>query len=452
MPVSLDQSIRSDSLDFAAIASDMQGNIVKSHGRHHANHIFLKFTDPQVTRAFLRSKLSKMLTTAAKQQDNIEAFRENKSKRFRTFANFHLSAAGYAFLEIDADKIPADAQFRAGAKASIARLADPATDDWQKEFREDWHALVIIANASKNHTAARTRSFLKLLGNAGILAESHTEKGAGIKNKAGDAIEHFGYVDGISQPQLLSDKVEDGKITTENWNPLTPLSSALIRDPGGKDENALGSYFVFRKLEQNVKAFHEAEKALAEQLNISVEHAGAQMVGRFKSGVPLTLVRPPQPYPTQANDFDYREDSGRGSMCPFHAHIRKTNPREKESDRRHLFVRRGITYGKDFTRSREQPTAGVGLLFMCHNSDISSQFEFMQRSWSNNVNFPFSRDNSPHGIDPIIGQGADDEGQNYFTKWNDDATETRLPAVGRFVTMQGAEYFFTPSISFLKSL
>ncbi|QMS90527.1 Dyp-type peroxidase [Nostoc edaphicum CCNP1411] len=41
----------------------------------------------------------------------------------------------------------------------------------------------------------------------------------------------------------------------------------------------------------------------------------------------------------------------------------------------------------DYSNLDRLPTGGVGLLFMCYQSDIWEQFEFIQRFWSNNPTF-----------------------------------------------------------------
>jgi len=457
MSTLLNQSISSNSIAFQNIASGLQGNILKSHGRDNAFHIFLKFKDKAKAKKLLKKVIIPKIISAKQQKINSDAFKQNPRKGFRRFLNFSLSHSGYNFLDIDSAKIPTDQSFRAGSKSQSGSLNDPSILNWQTEFQEDWHAILIIANSSLKILNKLTNSLKKKFTND--IVDFHIEVGAGIRNEAGNHVEHFGYVDGISQPHLLNDKVNSGSISTNNWNPTANLDLALVNDPGGTTTDSFGSYFIFRKLEQNVKKFREAEEKLAETLNISADFAGAQIVGRFRNGNPLIPVEPPQPQSSgKMNDFNYSSDTQSASKCPFHSHIRKTNPRgnggaeSPESEKLHLFPRRGITFGIDFTKSKNHPEKDVGLLFMAYNNNISNQFEFMQRNWANSKSFPFGKPNSPHGIDPIIGQGNDNTGQNHFKTWGDDASIERIkPSIGGFVTMKGGEYFFTPSISFLKS-
>lgn len=170
------------------------------------------------------------------------------------------------------------------------------------------------------------------------------------------------------------------------------------------------------------------------------------------------------------NNFSYDSDP-QGAKCPFQAHIRKTNPRGSggfeppAGERRHLMVRRGQTYGEradvPFDTSvpvQQRPTGGVGLLFMAFNATISvddnfgaAQFDFTQSVWANNPDFPaVPAGTPPPGLDPVIGQGAR-PAQTYPTRWAGPAT-TEVDAVAQAVRMKGGEYFFMPSLAFLRSL
>lgn len=100
------------------------------------------------------------------------------------------------------------------------------------------------------------------------------------------------------------------------------------------------------------------------------------------------------------------------------------------------------------------PEGGVGLLFMAYNHDIGAQFKFTQAAWANSTNFP-NAPGGPHGIDPVIGQGFNQPGdQKLAGTWDDDAkppVNTGVDFSG-FVTMRGGEYFFSPSLTFLRNL
>ncbi len=96
----------------------------------------------------------------------------------------------------------------------------------------------------------------------------------------------------------------------------------------------------------------------------------------------------------------------------------------------------------------QMPNGGVGLLFMSFQKSIQNQFEFIQRNWVNNANFPQSGD----GLDPIIGQnGSDNISTGKYAVSYNDTTTLEEKSFDHFVTMKGGEYFFAPSIPFLKS-
>lgn len=445
MSFNLNQSISINGDEFNTIAKDLQGNILKSHGRNNVAHVFIRFSSVKSAKTFIRKEVAPKVDSAFQQRKDSIEFKKGVGNGRRMFQCFALSRLGYDFLAIANADQPNDASFQANMRNRGNSLNDPGTSEWEDAYRIEYHAILLIACSMLGDLNKRLRSVERILKKN--KAQFHVEFGVGIKNKRGDHIEHFGYVDGISQPLLLNDNVG----STNNWNPIQNLDLALVHDPGGKDENSFGSYFIFRKLKQDVIGWNNAVVDLANKLGIKPDFLGAQLVGRYKSGTPLIPVIPPQPGQTsQMNDFNYDSDV-EGSKCPFHSHIRKTNPRGSggfenlEDEKKHLFVRRGITYGKIGSDD-------VGLLFMAYNSDISNQFEFMQASWANNIGFPASG-SSEHGIDPVIGQGNKTSGQTHVKDYGDSSTKKKVkPSFAEFVSLQGGEYFFQPSISFLKKI
>jgi deferrochelatase/peroxidase EfeB len=210
-----------------------------------------------------------------------------------------------------------------------------------------------------------------------------------------------------------------------------------------------GSYFVYRKLEQNVRAFAAAEHLVAQLLGLSgdeAERAGAMLVGRFEDGAPVAIQsagRAPVPVP---NNFTYADDP-RGTKCPHFAHIRVMNDRSTAPGERIVIARRGQAYGPrpDLGRSGAAlPTAGVGLLFMAAVADIETQFEGLQRR---------ANGSTEDAADPVIGQGPGGGAAMEFPLgWGEDAMRPCADALTRAVTMKGGEYLFLPSITFLQGL
>ena len=98
----------------------------------------------------------------------------------------------------------------------------------------------------------------------------------------------------------------------------------LVADPFNTAKDAFGSYFVFRKLEENVRGFKAAEKKLGETdlmlTGEDVERAGAMIIGRFEDGTPVELSDEAGMIKSYViNDFDYKE-RGRFKMSLSRSH------------------------------------------------------------------------------------------------------------------------------------
>ena len=99
---------------------------------------------------------------------------------------------------------------------------------------------------------------------------------------------------------------------------------------------------------------------------------------------------------------------------------------------------------------QDLPSTGVGLLFVCFQASIANQFAFMQRSWADTEAFLIGGT----GVDPVIGQvpggGPAPIAQQWPKQWGQAGTVQPF-SFGQFVTLKGGEFFFAPSIAFLKS-
>jgi Dyp-type peroxidase family len=335
----------------------------------------------------------------------------------------------------------------------------------------------------------------------------HEELGHVLRVKPGspDAypIEPFGFRDNISQPAFYeSDRERQlrGKRALEHWDAAAPLGVALCPDPYGRSPYACGSYFVLRKLEQDVEQFYSKTDELALAHGLAPERLRERLIGRQLDGTPLDRGA------IGLDDFDFGGDQ-RGEVCPFFAHIRKNNPRSDlwpnrrapviaagsrrisrpEDDRR--IVRRGMSYGPAIVRStlgvpaldeaghvRLEPgqnPGSIGLLFLCAQSNIERQFEHLQICWANKQDHPRGK---PSAVDPVSGQLAPGEtnriplrvtsghppAQSEAAKLpntqvapdeaNGMGPDGAAPDVAPFVKFRGGDYFFAPSISFLRGL
>jgi Dyp-type peroxidase family len=381
-----------------------------------------------------------------------------------TFATLGLSASGYRALGIGA--IPRDPRFGPGMKQSTdLGPTDPPPATWEQPFQGDLHALIVIADQDPARLATVAAAITISL--APVAEMVHQERGDAIirEDPRGGQLNilHFGYADGISQPLAIKQDIET-EVTRRgraNWDPAAPLRLLLSPDPAG----GWGSYFVFRKLEQNVDGFLKTEAALADQLGLAGadrKRAEAMIVGRYRDGYPAIATQP-EPDASPGNDFNFANDRF-GAVCPYQAHIRKTNPRgdlasmgagrppiSPATERSFRIGRRGIPYGAaDYmTNGAPAPKDDVGLLFICVASDLNN-FEIQQAGCDAN-DFP----TAGIGVDATFGHAASPLPQTWIVPT--DVTSTAAVSqvrftIANFVTLRGGEYFFLPSMAFFQSL
>lgn len=453
---------------FEPMLRKLQGNILKGHGRDHVTLVFASFRgNAGAVRAGLSAVAARIVTSALAQRDQTEAFKASGTESL--FGGVLLSAKGYrklgftenqiagAFVEPPPNQFGAAlSNFRQGMHAHVADLNDPPPSTWEAGYRDGKiDALFLLAHDKPNALQSAVAQLTSdLAGFADVLAVEH---GNALRTTKGDGFENFGFLDGRSQPVYFStDLADEGP--TDNWDPSEPLGLALLPDVIAGDPDGFGSYMVFRKLEQDVRGFRSRIDEVADSLGLVGDdraRAGAMAVGRFEDGTPLAVSTAPQGLSPSNNDFRNDVDPV-GQQCPFHAHIRKTNPRgditqtfgvdEATAERSRRITRRGIPYGPRAADMSDRPTGGVGLLFMCFQSSISNQFAFMQKSWANKEDFL----TGPVGVDPVIGQspaGATPISQQWPTPGGPQGI-----SFGQFVTLKGGEFFFAPSLPFFKSL
>jgi Dyp-type peroxidase family len=489
MAINLDNEspIAPDDAEYGALFSNLQGNILKGHGRDHTVHIFIKLDTQDVTetRARLRAFASKVVTSALQQSVESQQYRDFKLPG-ALFGNLFLSAKGYRALGFTDEQIKTALQvnegefFLEGMRAHAEEFHDPPSAEWEPGYSKgEIDAMVLLADDDKAYLLRQARILANELD---LFSEILViELGNALRRPDnGEGIEHFGYVDGLSQPIYLAPDMP-ATANKDKWDPFASLRRVLVRDGNVADESCYGSFFVFRKLEQNVLGFKVKEQELADALKLEgeeKERAGAMAIGRFEDGTPVALSQTDGFIPPKENNFTYEVDP-EGLKCPFHAHIRKSNPRgdlfrkkgikdddPEKAERLRRITRRGITYGErnhhpNFLQALEDlPSAGVGLLFMCFQASIANQFAVIQRNWVNDPTFV-----QPNvGIDPVIGQHSQHAvpAQSWPNQWGpqpDPANPggTKPPDTSQFsfegfVRMKGGEFFFAPSISFLNGL
>ncbi len=313
--------------------------------------------------------------------------------------------------------------------------------------------------------------------------------------------EHFGFADGLAQPypydELDGAVVRDGEPVGEA-DPVNgvPLGEFLIGYRNGHQEKAPGpvvpgaevgsgddraetaglapheaargfydfgrngSYMVIRELHQDVAAFWksmEEAASLARERDPGAFHLTAdwlaeRVVGRTRDGHILRPDGADGAGGPPSRDFLYYEADPHGYGCPFGSHVRRANPRDSLTPKpsmqegllnaanNHRILRRGRKFGPKLEDRAEDDGAERGLLFMCLNTDIARQFEFIQQTWLLNSDF--------HGIfeevDPLVGPDG-------WMTIPEDPLRRRV-RVQTFVNLAGGEYFFLPSLPALRYL
>lgn len=229
--------------------------------------------------------------------------------------------------------------------------------------------------------------------------------------------EHFGFLDGISQPGIRGRVSADpADVLTPRQNPNDPTQGkpgqklvwpgefvfgyrrqSAEPDPNPPqiaDEGPVwakdGAFLVVRRLRQDVAGFRQFLEGEAKQYGLTPEGVGAKLVGRWPSGAPI-MRAPAQDNPPLGdaecanNHFAFEKASAQigppptgsgfcedrkfplspgdkaGVICPFAAHIRKTYPRDdtnssnlRESEaQRHRLLRRGIPFGDPYHPPRD---------------------------------------------------------------------------------------------------
>ncbi|HEY5706558.1 MAG TPA: hypothetical protein VIS96_13400 [Terrimicrobiaceae bacterium] len=266
---------------------------------------------------------------------------------------------------------------------------------------------------------------------------------------------------------------------------LLPEKALEKRDVGRN-----GTYLVMRQLHQDVRGFWQFLSERAGGDPAEAEKLAAAMVGRTKAGDPLVPIQQdpipgigPDPDEIRRNQFTYDGDPA-GVLCPFGAHVRRTNPRNTDfpgrsegllsklvtmlgfgpkgfrddlmsSVRYHRILRRGREYGSvglsaaKALAPKEPDDQEYGLHFICLNTNILRQFEFLQNAWIASSKFSGMTGES----DPLLGNRKAIPGCPVTSDFNmpqDGGLRRRVSGLPRFVTVRGGAYFFLPSIRVLR--
>lgn len=474
--------------------TDIQGNILKGHGRKHSCLVFFRFgADRDKSRRLVHDAAKQAedvgITSADIQQKQANHLRsllampglvspaklaEAKGQPFRSLA---LSAAGLKALGHDrrslqvTDPLLVTEPFWDGtARYGPAALGD--TGPWSASFEPEPHGVFLVAHEDRDACRSLAKKCRKAIEDPARYGGGVTGTEEGFKwtpHNDGIGYEPFGFADGFARTQFTAKKksplrhliegTDLGNVSNRTRPYELPLEQVMIQTAG----SFLGaSFLVVRKIEQNVRAFYEAEAELEKKLALQrgrLPHlprdAGALFVGRERDGTPLTYRGAGNPL---AHRFHFGADKT-GSRCPFHAHIRKMNPRQifprisdhsmnqRENQKLAQFVRRGMVYGDEMAlraswrdNPAAAPTGGCGLLFMGYMNAVGGQFLQMLQSWAGSEEFP----KIPSGSDPLVRPAG---------KWTWPQHEgLEIPTPQAFVTGRGAGYFVVFTLPVLREL
>src|SRR4029079_17189440 len=346
-------------------------------------HVLLRVNDAQGGRAFLR-RLTPHVDSAAAWWTAVTPW-----------LSVAISYAGLKALGVPQDSLQSfPIAFREGMAARARHLGDEGSNDPKNRDQPYGSGEVHIgvsafSKSEEDHRRilAIARAQYEAFSGVSVLAIQDFGAQPGDRNS-------LGYKDGIDQPAIEGSGVEPlpgqgrpikaGEFILgypgETGVPLPmPQPDILGRN---------GTYVGFRKYQSRVGAFNRFLRA-----NGSTEEerelVAAKLVGRWRSGAPLTLAPDlDNPAlgadPQRNNNFNYADDS-HGRKVPFGSHIRRMNPRDTKLTRLtdvniHRLIRRGTTYGPPYdpnALSEADDEVPRGAIFLFISAKAMATIEFL---------------------------------------------------------------------------
>jgi Dyp-type peroxidase family len=490
----------------------IQGDILV--GLQKEAEVFVGFAIADVVRfkRFLRGLHLTTARDALQAQDKIDAFRKNGGTGLLDIrgVNIAFSYDGLHKLGVKGINQIKDAAFKQGLAKRSVSLGDPPTGeasapDWLVGNGVGELDGLLILTGRDNATVTAMLHDLDMAAGSGTWIPFYVDNGNTRPGKQ-HGHEHFGFLDGVSQPAVrgqISHFFPTKQFLDPSQNPADPnqgLPGADLHWPGEfvfgypkqdpTDIEAVGqvadgglpwmqngSFMVFRRLEQLVPEFHATVKTKAVALGETADVLGARMVGRFPSGSPVSLTPSVDDStlggnPLKNNDFEFGDDPD-GRKCPYSAHIRKSYPRnditpaatgstdEQQRDsseadtQTHRVMRRGIPFGMEVQADESLHATtkhSRGLMFVCYQTSIENQFEFIIKNWVNNKDFA----KPATGEDPVIGQAIGANRTRHFAGGKLNFPTGPIGPVttleADFVRPTGGGYFFMPSLYAVQSV
>ena len=340
---------------------------------------FLSFRDPAGGRAWLSALLEKV-QSAAEVLASVE-----QDKRWVTLAFTWNGLRALGVDEVSLGTFPEE--FKQGMVARAEMLGDSGNnhpDNWVGGLASpDLHAIAILFARDGTERDRCRMEHDKLVAQCkGVEVLSALDLEA--TPPFDYAHDHFGYRDRLSQPVIEGTT----EIPTPGTGaPLKPGEFILgYPDEAGPPANLPqpeilsrnGSFMAYRRLQEHVSQFRdflrEHGKTQEEQ-----ELIAAKLMGRWRSGAPLTLA-PERDDPAlgadlqRNNDFNYKEMDPHGYAVPLGSHMRRMNPRDTAANmNRRRMIRRGATYGPHLPEGAPEDGVerGIAAFVICAQPDTA---------------------------------------------------------------------------------
>ena len=449
-----------------SFANDVQANIMKGHGREFGRYLMVRLGESQQRdagsrhdlRVWLSSLAREVVTSAQIQGKQTKLWREAPSEGPKpdsgTIVVIGVTSHGYQVLGIQQENQPEDFEFRVGLRDFRPGSGDynvhptpwdPGQVHWDPGYREPIDLLIHLADDNQERLSERALDVKRRIAGVGEVVAD--ERGGRRIHQGVDSenlIEHFGFVDGISNleagPKAKDQKPSNRKYWPKNSSAV-PLTFLFAKEPAlpgvPPTYPSYGSFGAFMKLEQDVHRFREKSAELGGMLGICPHEAEGLAVGRHQTGRPLVAA-----VGEDFNDFNFSGDGDQ--QCPYHSHVRRMNARR---DSPFSLARRGMNYGperEDLHPGVKQtpPGRGSGLLFLSYQSEIR---RFSSRMFA-------ALEPRQGGVDALIGRTRTDATNHQTQEWKTKGGDPVPFEMANFVTPRGGEYFFFPSLSFFRNL
>lgn len=523
--------------------ADIQGNILNAYGKlgfPKGRAILLHVHKSEVGRAFIKQFYSHV-TTAVRWQSrrpNAAPAEPNAPERPDVTLNFAFTFSGLLAMGVPIRSLAMmPNEFMQGMRARAAILGDNYPAGGPESWDEVWlcedqansprnvHILALLNSDMERKTGepvahmerltdairsfcAKSKGGLEILTGHGKGPVDYQDMSALIaKNKKTGrfepvANEHFGFLDGISDPVFEGQfpphvekfrKVGNGKLNGKGeWEALATGEFLLgypdeARElPPAAEPNLFstnGTFMAYRKLQENVEAFEQyLDKTAAGFGQVygipdpveAKQTLMAKFAGRWQDGVPLVLAptysdwmafnaanTDPDQRALKLSQYTYASDPD-GAACPASSHTRRANPRNDLGPmppkatgqpspsgtvlvNRRRILRRGLPYNTSNAMGERE--RGIIMLICC--SSLERQFEFVQQQWLN-----YGMDsNAGNDTCPLLGARSEKDLKFVIPNRPDGRNPPFICSdLPQFVETKGGAYFFVPSMTSLRMI